>query len=140
MRLPYAPQSPEGLSADTQEIYSRIAARRTPRPLIPLDLTLLHAPQVADGYNSFVGALRSKTILHADFLELSISRIAVLNKAVYEWNIHAPLALTPGSQHQSCSSSSHYHHLPKPPKEVRKPGDRPASELGNEPLLLILMR
>ncbi|GAB1196517.1 hypothetical protein APSETT444_005789 [Aspergillus pseudonomiae] len=96
MRLPYAPQSAEGLSTDTHEIYSRIATRRSPRPLIPLDLALLHAPQVADGYNSFVGALRSKTILHAAFLELSISRIAVLNKAVYEWNIHAPLALKAG--------------------------------------------
>jgi alkylhydroperoxidase family enzyme len=33
-------------------------------------------------------------------LELSISRIAVLNNAVYEWNIHAPLAWMPGVQAQ----------------------------------------
>jgi alkylhydroperoxidase family enzyme len=58
----------------------------------------LHAPPVADGYNSFVGSLRSKTILAPSLLELAISRIAVLNNAVYEWNIHAPLALKAGVQ------------------------------------------
>jgi alkylhydroperoxidase family enzyme len=66
--------------------------------LIPLDLTLLHAPSVADGYNSFVGALRRTTVIDAGLLELSISRVAVLNQAVYEWNIHAPLALKAGLQ------------------------------------------
>ncbi|KAJ5968069.1 Carboxymuconolactone decarboxylase [Penicillium viridicatum] len=98
MRLPYAPQTPEDSNPQTHEIYARIAARRTPRPLIPLDLTLLHTPPVANGYNSFVGSLRSKTILDPVLLELSISRIAVLNNAVYEWNIHAPLALKAGLQ------------------------------------------
>lgn len=98
MRLQYAPQTPEDSNPETHEIYTRIAARRTPRPLIPLDLTLLHAPPVADGYNSFIGSLRSKTILDPALLELSISRIAVLNNAAYEWNIHAPLALKAGLQ------------------------------------------
>ncbi|KAJ5741448.1 Carboxymuconolactone decarboxylase [Penicillium manginii] len=96
MRLPYAPQTPGASNTETLEIYNRIAARRIPRPLVPLDLTLLHAPPVADGYNSFIGSLRSKTILDPALLELSISRIAVLNNAVYEWNIHAPLALKAG--------------------------------------------
>ncbi|KAJ6023598.1 Carboxymuconolactone decarboxylase [Penicillium canescens] len=59
---------------------------------------LLHAPPVADGYNSFIGSLRSETILNPALLELAISRIAVLRNAVYEWNIHAPLALKAGVQ------------------------------------------
>ncbi|KAF9886276.1 hypothetical protein FE257_011889 [Aspergillus nanangensis] len=92
MRLPYAPTTPPDESTDTTRIYSRIAARRNPRPLIPLDLTLLHSPPVADGYNSFVGALRTETIVDSGLLELAICRVAVLNQAVYEWNIHAPLA------------------------------------------------
>ncbi|CAG8240665.1 unnamed protein product [Penicillium salamii] len=96
MRLPYAPQAPGDSNPETYEIYSRIAARRTPRPLIALDLSLLHAPPVADGYNHFIGSLRSKTVLDPALLELSISRIAILNNAVYEWNIHAPLALKAG--------------------------------------------
>lgn len=96
MRLPYAPSTADNQTLEVQDIYARIAARRLPRPLIPLDLTLLHAPPVADGYNSFVGALRTKTVIDAGLLELSISRVAILNQAVYEWNIHAPLALKAG--------------------------------------------
>jgi alkylhydroperoxidase family enzyme len=107
MRINYAPSTapttapdgtplPEAEAAATAEIYSRIAARRNPRPLIPLDLALLHSPQVADGYNAFVGAIRTKTSVSQAILELSVCRIAILNGAVYEWNAHAPLALKAG--------------------------------------------
>lgn len=97
MRLPYAPSTPpDTAGADTAEIYSRIAARRHPRPLIPLDLSLLHSPPVADGWNSFLGAIRSRTVVDPGLLELAVCRVAVLNDAVYEWNAHAPLALKGG--------------------------------------------
>jgi alkylhydroperoxidase family enzyme len=97
MRLPYAPSSPPADSpSSVAEIYARIEARRRPRPLIPLDLTLLHSPPVADGYNAFVGALRTETIVPQSILELAISRVAILTDAVYEWNIHAALALKAG--------------------------------------------
>lgn len=97
MRLPYAPSTPpSSADADTAEIYTRIAARRHPRPLIPLDLSLLHSPPVADGWNSFLGAIRSRTVVDPGLLELAVCRVAVLNSAVYEWNAHAPLALKGG--------------------------------------------
>lgn len=99
MRLPYAPNTPptDGEDApDTAEIYARIAARRNPRPLIPLDLSLLHSPPVADGWNSFLGAIRTRTVVDLGLLELAVCRVAVLNGAVYEWNAHAPLALKGG--------------------------------------------
>jgi alkylhydroperoxidase family enzyme len=97
MRLPYAPSTPPPDSpSSVAEIYARIAARRKPRPLIPLDLTLLHSPPVANGYNAFVGALRTETIVPQSLLELAISRVAILTGAVYEWNIHAALALKAG--------------------------------------------
>ncbi|OAL23558.1 hypothetical protein AYO20_11003 [Fonsecaea nubica] len=97
MRLPYAPSTPPPDSpASVGEIYARIAARRRPRPLIPLDLTLLHSPPVADGYNAFVGALRTATVVPQSLLELAVSRVAILTGAVYEWNIHAALALKAG--------------------------------------------
>ncbi|KAI9376723.1 AhpD-like protein [Aspergillus egyptiacus] len=96
MRLPYAPSDPPNPSPETAEIYARIAARRNPRPLIPLDLSLLHSPPVADGWNSFLGAIRTKTVVDQGLLELAVSRVAVLTDAVYEWNAHAPLALKGG--------------------------------------------
>lgn len=94
MRLPYAPNTPP-TPADS-DIYNRIAERRHPRPLIPLDLTLLHSPPLADGWNSFIGAIRSSTQLDQGLLEMAVSRVAVLTDAVYEWNAHAPLALKGG--------------------------------------------
>lgn len=96
MRLPYAPQEPPAADPDTAAIYQRIAARRHPRPLIPLDLSLLHAPPVADGWNSFLGAIRTRTQVDTGLLEMAVCRVAVLNGAVYEWNSHAPLALKAG--------------------------------------------
>ncbi|KAJ5783280.1 Carboxymuconolactone decarboxylase [Penicillium paradoxum] len=97
MRLPYAPSTPPAdAPADTAGIYARIAERRNPRPLIPLDLSLLHSPPVADGWNSFIGAIRSRTLVDSGIMELAVCRVAVLNNATYEWNAHAPLALKGG--------------------------------------------
>lgn len=94
MRIPYAPK--EAPTEEASPIYERIAARRAPRPLIPLDLALLHNPAVADGWNSFIGAIRTKTSLPETLKELAISRIAALNSAVHEWDVHAALAVKAG--------------------------------------------
>lgn len=97
MRLPYAPNTPPSdAPADTADIYARIAERRNPRPLIPLDLSLLHSPPVADGWNSFIGAIRTRTVVDQGTLEFAVCRVAVLTDAIYEWNAHAPLALKGG--------------------------------------------
>ncbi|KAL7622737.1 hypothetical protein AAE478_006415 [Parahypoxylon ruwenzoriense] len=96
MRIPYASPSPAPDSEDAG-IISRIAARRAPRPLQALDLALLHAPPVADGWNSFLGAIRTRTVaLGARERELAICRVAVCNRAWYEWGHHAPLAAAAG--------------------------------------------
>ena len=94
MRVPYAPK--EAPTEEAKPVYERIAARRNPRPLIPLDLALLHNPAVADGWSSFIGAIRSKTSVPDTLKELAISRIAALNNAVHEWDIHAAIALKAG--------------------------------------------
>lgn len=94
MRVPYAPS--EAPSEEARPVYERIAERRKPRPLIPLDLALLHNPAVADGWNSFIGAIRTKTTVPDTLMELAISRVAVLNNAVHEWEVHAALAVKAG--------------------------------------------
>ena len=96
MRLPYVPNPPPTTTPEDAAIVSRIQARRAPRPLQALDLTLLHAPPVADGWNSFLGAVRERTTLRADIRELVISRVAIVNQAWYEWGHHAPLAIAAG--------------------------------------------
>ncbi|CAD6442626.1 c18d35a9-584c-47b1-adb0-070cab7e2ff0 [Sclerotinia trifoliorum] len=93
MRLPYAdPSSPKFSSPADRAIIERVEARRAPRPLQPLDLTLLHSPPVADGWNSFLGAVRTQTGLADDIREIAICRVAICNRAWYEWGHHAPLA------------------------------------------------
>ncbi|KAK3989265.1 AhpD-like protein [Cladorrhinum sp. PSN332] len=96
MRLPYIPNPPPSSTPENDEIVSRIQQRRHPRPLQPLDLTLLHSPPVANGWNTFLGAIRTQTLLPADLREIAISRVAVINRAWYEWAHHAPLAVAAG--------------------------------------------
>lgn len=96
MRLPYISDPPPTASAEEERIVAAVRARRAPRPLQPLDLTLLHSPPVADGWNSFLGAVRTRTLLGQDVRELAIARVAVVNRAWYEWAHHAPLAVAGG--------------------------------------------
>ncbi|KAK5711592.1 hypothetical protein LTR15_012435 [Elasticomyces elasticus] len=98
MRIPYAPKEPQK-EADAP-IYSRILARRSPRPLIPLDLALLHNPAIADGYSSLMGAIRTQSSFPLALAELAICYVAVLNGAVYEWTAHAPIALKAGARRE----------------------------------------
>ncbi|WPH01563.1 Hypothetical protein R9X50_00441000 [Acrodontium crateriforme] len=101
MRIPYAPTEPADPTPENEAIYDRIRARRNPRPLIPLDLALLHNPAIADGYNALLGAIRTKASLSQALAELAICYIAVLNSATYEWTAHAPLALKAGATREA---------------------------------------
>lgn len=96
MRIPYVPNPPPTSTPEEAAIVSRVQARRAPRPLQPLDLALLHSPPIADGWNSFLGAVRTQTSLPAGLREIAISRVAVCNRAWYEWKHHAPLAVQGG--------------------------------------------
>ncbi|GAP82746.2 putative carboxymuconolactone decarboxylase [Rosellinia necatrix] len=96
MRIPYVPNPPPTSTAEEAAIVSRIAARRAPRPLQALDLALLHSPAVADGWNAFLGAVRTRAGLGAALRELAVCRVAVCNAAWYEWAHHAPLAAAAG--------------------------------------------
>ncbi|WP_406335420.1 carboxymuconolactone decarboxylase family protein [Streptomyces sp. NBC_00203] len=79
----------------TGEIAERIRERRG-GTLRPLDRMLLHSPQLADGWNSLLGAVRQRIALPAGIRELVILRIAVLNRAAYEWTAHEPEARRAG--------------------------------------------
>lgn len=79
MRLPYTSNPPPATDPETAAIIARVQARRSPRPLQALDLTLLHSPPVADGWNSFLGAIRTKTSLEDDVREIAICRVAIVS-------------------------------------------------------------
>jgi AhpD family alkylhydroperoxidase len=77
------------------ELLRSIRARRGGR-LLNLDRQLLHSAPLARGWNSLMGAIRGQMQLDGALRELVILRVAVLNRAPYEFAQHAPVALAEG--------------------------------------------
>jgi alkylhydroperoxidase family enzyme len=99
MRLPYIPDDPQMSNDADQDVVRRVKERRGGK-LIELDKALLHAPPVADGWNSFLKAIRTQNSLPDSVREVAISRVAALNQAWYEWEAHAPLLAKTGAVSQ----------------------------------------
>ncbi|EQL37154.1 hypothetical protein, variant 3 [Blastomyces dermatitidis ATCC 26199] len=96
MRLPYVPNPPPASNEEDEAILKRVQARRGERGLLPLDLALLHSFPIADGWNSFLGAIRTKTSISPDIREIAICRVAAINEAWFEWKHHVPLLTEAG--------------------------------------------
>lgn len=82
--------------AGTSAIADAIRARRGARGLTPLDGTLLHVPPVAEGWNTLLGAVRTKGNIPADLREIMILRVAARNHAKFEWIHHEHVARSAG--------------------------------------------
>lgn len=54
-------------------------------------MNIFHATLSDFTRNSFLGAIRTKTSLPTSIRETAIARVAVLNKAWYEWESHSPI-------------------------------------------------
>lgn len=91
MRIPYTEDPPQTSNTEEAAILQRVQERRGEHGLLPLDRALLHSFPVADGWNSFMGAIRTKTSLSADIREIAICRIAAINGAWFEWAHHSPI-------------------------------------------------
>ena len=57
---------------------------------------LLNSPPIAHGWEQMLSAVRNRSSIGADVRELCILRVAVLNKADYEFNAHEPIARAAG--------------------------------------------
>jgi alkylhydroperoxidase family enzyme len=90
-RIPY-PDLEENPEAAT--LTAQIIAERG--KLHNLYRMLLNSPPVAQGWLNFLTAIRQKCVLSGRVRELSILRIAVINKAPYEFDSHIPFALKEG--------------------------------------------
>ncbi|MCL4182704.1 MAG: carboxymuconolactone decarboxylase family protein [Burkholderiaceae bacterium] len=90
-RLPYVPAD----LAEPAELVRAIRARRG-GTLLELDRLLLHSPELAAGWNTYLGAVRTRLHLPAKLRELVICAVAVLNDARYEFHQHAPEFLKAG--------------------------------------------
>lgn len=89
-RLPYADLN----HPDVQPLAERIVAERG--SVLHLYQMLLHSPPAAQGWLTYLTAIRQQCSLSGALRELVIMRVAVLNGASYEADQHAPIALKEG--------------------------------------------
>lgn len=83
------PLVPDNIS-EPAELIDAIRLRRG-GALSNLDRLLLNSPELASGWNTFLGAVRQRLSLPAKLRELAICGVAKLNKADYEWVHHEPV-------------------------------------------------
>lgn len=70
----------------------------------PLYQVLLNSPPIAHGWEQMLSAVRNRNSLPADIRELVILRVAVLNRASYEFDAHVPHALAAGATQAAVDS------------------------------------
>jgi alkylhydroperoxidase family enzyme len=90
-RIPYADTE----RPDIAPLAVRIRVERGGK-ILNLYRMLLHSPPVAEGWLTFLTAIRQKSGLAARVRELVIMRVAVLNAAEYEFQAHLPFAQKEG--------------------------------------------
>lgn len=88
------PAIPPGTKTELVELEHKIIQARG--RVSPLYQVLLHSQPLTIGWESLLTAIRQKSSLPDDLRELLILRVAVLNKAQFEFDAHAPIALEAG--------------------------------------------
>jgi alkylhydroperoxidase family enzyme len=91
MRLPYSANPPTFPDPQDQAFLERILKARGKHGLSQLDRSLLHSPTFFKGFMQFFTAIRSKSTLPEDIMELAMCRVGALNGAAFEWMHHMPL-------------------------------------------------
>ncbi len=83
-----------GQNPELVALEARIVAERG--RISPLYQVLLNSPPIAQGWEQMLSAVRNRSSLPAAVRELVILRVAVLNRAPYEFEAHVPHALKAG--------------------------------------------
>ncbi|MGD9920168.1 MAG: carboxymuconolactone decarboxylase family protein [Pseudorhodoplanes sp.] len=74
---------------------------------------LLQSPPVAEGWLAFLTAIRQKCQLPGNYRELAILRIALLNRAQYEYEGHVPYALRAGVRQAQIDALENWQQSPE---------------------------
>ncbi len=85
----------ENSSPAVRALADQIRKERDGR-MLNLYSMLLNAPPVAEGWLALFTAIRQQCTLRGDYRELVILRVALLNGASYEYQVHVPFALREG--------------------------------------------
>ena len=84
-----------GTRPELAELEATIAKQRG--RVSPLYQVLLNSPPMAQGWEQLLTAVRRNSSLPGAARELIILRVAVLNRASYEYDAHVPIALKEGA-------------------------------------------
>ena len=90
MTTPRVPLVQPGTRPELAEVEARILAERGRVSL--LYQVLLNSGPIASGWERMLTAVRNQTSVPGDLRELIILRVAVLNRAAFEFDAHAPIA------------------------------------------------
>jgi len=101
-RLPYANLAAPDAAALVEQI---IAERGS---VLHLYQMLLHSPPIARGWLTHLTGIRHHNSLPGDLRELVIMRVAILNRAPYEADQHAPIALKEGMSQAQLNALPHW--------------------------------
>jgi len=91
-----------GSRPELAELEARILAERG--RISPLYQVLLNSPPIAQGWEQMLSAVRNRNSIPAAVRELVILRVAILNRAPYEFDAHVPHALAAGVSAQAIES------------------------------------
>lgn len=83
-----------GSNPDLIALEEKILAERG--RISPLYQILLNAPEIAQGWEALLTAIRNRNSLSPAIREMIILRVAILNRADYEFEAHEPHALKAG--------------------------------------------
>jgi AhpD family alkylhydroperoxidase len=83
-----------GQKPELAELEARISRERG--RISPLYQILLNAPEIAQGWEALLTAIRNRNSLPPAIREMIILRVAVLNRAQYEFDAHVPHAKNAG--------------------------------------------
>ena len=79
-----------------KDLLNAMKARRPGGELIGIDRILIKSFPLATGWNELMIRVRQQFSLSLEYRELIMLRVASLNKAEFEWNVHYPAYLDAG--------------------------------------------
>lgn len=97
----------EGSSPEVRALAERIRRERGGR-MLNLYSMLLNAPPLAEGWLALFTAIRQQCTLRGDYRELAILRVALINGAPYEYQVHVPFALREGVTREQIDALEHW--------------------------------
>jgi alkylhydroperoxidase family enzyme len=86
------------------ELLAEMQGRRPNGELIGIDRVLLKSFPLAKGWNELLGRVRANFGLSLEYRELIMLRVAVLNKADFEWNVHYPAYINSGGTDEKATA------------------------------------